>query len=228
MFRILLASVEKWTSDSLPRASTSSTCAASVVLPVRVAPLGHRQVLGTDTHHDLAALAGHEAGTTMSEVDGKGEPLRAEREHESIRGPRDRALVQVHRRRADERGDEQVRGPLVKLLRRRQLLERAVAEEGDPVAHRHRLRLVVGDVEGRDSETPLDAKDLAPHLHAQVRVEVRERLVHEEHGGLADERPTHCDALALAAGELAGLAQDDLREPEHVGRLACLPLALVL
>ena len=84
------------------------------------------------------------------------------------------------------------------------------------------------DVEGRDSETPLNAKDLAPHLHAQVRVEVRERLVHKEHGGLADECPAHGDPLALPTRELPGLAQDDFREPEHVDRLACLPLALVL
>ena len=53
------------------------------------------------------------------------ESLRSEREHESIRGPRDRALVEVHRRRADERGDEQVRRALVELLGRGQLLERA-------------------------------------------------------------------------------------------------------
>ena len=70
--------------------------------------------------------------------------------------------------------------------------------------------------------------DLGAHLDAQVGVEVRERLVHKENGGLPHERPAHGDALPLAAGELAGLARDDLREPEHLGRLASLALALAL
>ena len=49
LFRTVLASVEKWTSDSLPRASTSSTRAASVVSRSASLALGHGQVLGTDT-----------------------------------------------------------------------------------------------------------------------------------------------------------------------------------
>ena len=105
-------------------------------------------------------------------------------------------------------------GLLVQLLRGGDLLERAVAEDRDPVAHRHRLGLVVGDVERRHAEPPLDPQHLAAHLDAQAGVEVRERLVHEEHGRLAHERPAHGDALALAARELAGLAEHHLREPE--------------
>ena len=39
-------------------------------------------------------------------------------------------------------------GPLVDLERRADLLELAVLHHGDAVAHRHRLDLVVGDVDG--------------------------------------------------------------------------------
>ena len=189
---------------------------------------GDRQMLGPDPDHELASGGSGKTRAMPREVGGKRKLLRPERQDEPIRRPRDRRLVQIHRRRADERGDEQVRGALVELLRRRQLLQSAPTEDRDPIAHRHRLRLIVRDVESRDSKTTLDTENLAAHLHAQARVEVRERLVHEEHCRLAHERPAHGNALALAAGELAGLAQNDLGEPQHLGHLVRLLLALVL
>ena len=42
------------------------------------------------------------------------------------------------------------------------------------------------------------------HLHAQLGVEIRQRLVEQKDGGLAHQRPADRDALALAAGELRG------------------------
>ena len=45
--------------------------------------------------------------------------------------------------------------------------------------------------------------DLAAHLHAQLGVEVRERLVEQEHLRVAHDGAAHGDALPLAAGKLA-------------------------
>ncbi|HET8586469.1 MAG TPA: ATP-binding cassette domain-containing protein, partial [Candidatus Limnocylindria bacterium] len=59
-------------------------------------------------------------------------------------------------------------GVLVQRLRRVDLLQHPLADDRDPVAHRHGLDLVVGDVEGRDPELALDAGDLGPHLDAQL------------------------------------------------------------
>ena len=89
-------------------------------------------MLGPDPDHELASVDG-ETRAAPREVGGKRELLRSEREDEPIRGPRDRRLVQVHRRRADERGDEEVRGLLVQVLRGGELLEGAVAQDRDPV-----------------------------------------------------------------------------------------------
>ena len=69
----------------------------------------HGQVLGPDPDHELASLGSGESRAAPPDVGRKREPLRSEREDEPIRRPRDRRLVEVHRRRADERGDEQVR-----------------------------------------------------------------------------------------------------------------------
>ena len=98
------------------------------------------------------------------------------------------------------------------------------AQNRDAVAHRHRLDLVVGDVDRGHAETLLQCLDLAAHVDAELRVEVRQRLVHEEHLRLADDRPAHGDALALAAGELLRLAVEQLLEPEQLrGLLHALP-----
>ena len=123
------------------------------------------------------------------------------------------ASSEVHRRRADEAGDEQVDRVLVQRLRGVDLLEHALAHDGDPVAHRHRLGLVVGDVDRRDAEVVLDAGDLGPHLHAQLGVEVRQRLVHQERLRVAHDGPAHRDPLALAAGQRLGLAGEQSSRP---------------
>ena len=38
-------------------------------------------------------------------------------------------------------------------------------------------------------------------MRAQQSVEIRQRLVHQQHGRVADDRPRHRDALPLAAGQ---------------------------
>ena len=106
-------------------------------------------------------------------------------------------------------------GPVVDLGRRADLLELARAEHRHAIAHRHRLDLVVRDVQRRDAEPLLERLDLAAHVHAELRVEVRQRLVHEERDGLADDRAPHGDALALSAGQLLRPAVEEVLEAEQ-------------
>ena len=114
----------------------------------------------------------------------------------------DRRLVQVHRRRADEAGDEARRRAPEHLVGRADLLDIAVAHDDDAVGQRHRLDLVVGDVDHRRSHLGVQLLDLGAHLRAQLGVEVGERLVEQEHVGVAHDGAAHGDALALAAGKL--------------------------
>src|SRR5205807_5829455 len=74
--------------------------------------------------------------------------------------------------------------------------------------------------DGRRPQLPLQARDLRPHLHPQLGVEIRERLVEEEDRGLAHDRAAYRDALALAAGELLRLAVEILAETEDRRGLA--------
>ena len=70
---------------------------------------------------------------------------------------------------------------IVDLLGRADLLDLAVVHDDDPVGHRQRLLLVVRDVERGDAEPVLQFAQLDPHLGAQLGVEVRERLVEQQH-----------------------------------------------
>ena len=110
---------------------------------------------------------------------------------------------QVHRRRADEAGDVDRHRPGEDLARRADLDDAAVHEDGDAVGERHRLFLVVGDVDGGDAERALELAQLEAGLEAQLGVEVGERLVEQEEARLANDRARQRDALLLAAGELA-------------------------
>ena len=69
------------------------------------------------------------------------------------------------------------------------------------VGQRHRLLLVVGDVEGRDLEPPLQGAELIAHLGAQPGIEVAERLVEQQHLGLEHQGAGDRHALLLAAGQ---------------------------
>ncbi len=47
----------------------------------------------------------------------------------------------------------------------------------------------------------MELREVGPHTHAQLRVEVRERLIHEVHDGATGDRPRHRHPLALSARE---------------------------
>src|SRR5207245_1503548 len=81
----------------------------------------------------------------------------------------------------------------------------------------HRFRLVVRDVDGGGAHFLVHLLDLGAHEHAQLRVEVGERLVEQEHLGIAHDGAPHGDALALAARELLRLPVEQLADAEDAG-----------
>ena len=82
----------------------------------------------------------------------------------------------------------------------------ALFHDDDLVGDGHGLGLVVGDVDRRDAQLLLDAADLGAHGHAQLGVQVGQRLVKEQHARLHHQRAGQRHALLLAAGELVGHA----------------------
>ncbi len=133
-------------------------------------------------------------------------------------------VEEVHRRRADEAGDEHVDRLVVQRLRRVELLQDAVAHDGDAGGHGHGFRLVVGHVDEGGLQPLVQFGNVGAGLHAQFGVEVGERLVEEKHLRLADDGAAEGHALALAAGELARLALEHVGQAEHFGRFLHAPV----
>ena len=73
----------------------------------------------------------------------------------------------------------------------------------------------MGDIDAGDTKRSLKPFDFDPHLAAQLGVEIRKRLVEQEHGGLAHDGAAHGDALALAAGKIARPPLEEGLDAEH-------------
>ena len=125
-------------------------------------------------------------------------------------------LAQV-RDRVEQRPRVGVRGVGEDLVRSPELGDLAGVHHRDPVGDVGDHGEVVGDVERRDA---VGAAQLAHRLqhHALRRdVEAGGRLVEHEHLGLGQERHGQRDALHLSAGELVGVAAEELvvvRQPD--------------
>ena len=138
----------------------------------------------------------------------------------------DAALEDVDRRRTDEARYVQRARSVVNLERRADLLDAAAVHHHHAVGHRHRLHLIVRDVDRGRAQALVQGADFGAHRDAQLGVEVGQRLVEQEHARLAHDGPTHRDALALPAGQLARKAFEQLVEIQHARRLSGLGLDL--
>ena len=87
---------------------------------------------------------------------------------------------------------------LVDLMRRADLGDPAIVHDRDAIRQRQCLRLVVRHVDGRDPNLLLQAAELAPHLLAELGVEIAQRLVQQQQPRLRDQ------ALAPAPAAAAG------------------------
>ncbi len=173
-------------------------------------PLADLDLLGPDRHHRARAmerLLAHAGKRDVRACDLDPVPVLAldvELEHVAI---------------AHEARDVQIGGLGIDLRRGADLLHQAVLHHHDPIGQRQRLVLVVRHVDGGAVELAMDAADLRPRLDAQLGVEIRQRLVHEDQRRLDDDGAGDGHALLLAAGELSGqlvLLAGELHEPERM------------
>ena len=70
-------------------------------------------------------------------------------------------------------------------------------------------------------------RDLDPHLRAQLRIEVGERLVEQEQLRFAHDRASDRDALSLPARELLRLAVEQRADLQNARRLVDPSLDLI-
>ena len=130
------------------------------------------------------------------------------------------ARQEVHRRAADEFGDEAVHGGVIHVPRTADLLDPPGVHHGDPLAHHHGFQLIVGDVDRGGAQLLLQADEVALKRLAPAGVQVAQRLVQQQHLRITHHAAPQSDPLPLAPGQLGGAALQQIADPQHFGRLA--------
>ena len=184
-------------------------------------------VLRTDAHDNFLADVGlvHQlANLRIRHLDG----VAAELGPHAVRALDELRVEEVHLRAADEGANEQVGRVIVQVLRGIDLLDEAVLHNDDAGAHGHGLGLVMGNIDEGRLQALMQLGDLGAHLHAELRVQVGERFVHQEDLRIADDRAAQRDALTLAAGERLRLAVEELLDAQNLRGLANELIDLVL
>ena len=121
--------------------------------------------------------------------------------------PIEPSIQQVDARATDEFGHRQVGRVMVDRVRGADLQYPPAEHHGHAVRHCHRLGLVVRHVNECCRQRPVQLRDLRAHVHPQLRIQIRQGLIHQECRGLAHHRATNRHALALPTRELAGFAR---------------------
>src|SRR5689334_4900952 len=122
----------------------------------------------------------------------------------------------IHRRRADKGRDKKVGRILIDFGGRSHLPNPSMVDDRDTVAHAHRFDLVVGHVDGSETDALLKLSDLLPSRAAQFGVEIGQRLVEQKRSRFADERTRKRNTLALAAGKLAWPPVEKMADAEQL------------
>ena len=106
---------------------------------------------------------------------------------------------------------------MVDLERAAALLHHAVLHHDHAITERHRLFLIVRDVDRGGVQAHVQLLDLGAHLDAQLGVEIRQRLVEQKALRVAHDGAAHRHALALTAGKRLGLSLEQLLDAQDLG-----------
>ena len=107
-------------------------------------------------------------------------------------------------------------GTVVELLGRRHLLQLAHVHDRDAIAHRHRLDLVVRDVDRRDADAALSSFEISARIWTRSfasRLDSGSSIRNAAGWRTIDARPI-AGLLALPTGERARLAVEERLEVE--------------
>src|SRR5260221_328640 len=77
----------------------------------------------------------------------------------------------------------------------------------------------MGDVDDRRLDTTVQLDDLGTRGDTQLRIQIRERFIHQEDIRLTHNRSTKGHPLALSTGELFGLAFEQVLQAQDFSRL---------
>ena len=128
-----------------------------------------------------------------------------------------RPLDEIHRGRTDETGHKEIFRAVVDVQGRAHLGHLSLVQHHDLFGHRHRLHLIVGDVDRGRLQPAVQLLDFGTHLGTQFCVQVAERFVEQEHLGVAHDGPAHRHPLALTAGQMPGVTVQVFVQSQNFG-----------
>ena len=89
---------------------------------------------------------------------------------------------------------------------------------GDTIRHRHRLELVVGNINGGRIDAVVQLAQLSAHQSAEFGIERTQRLVHEKGLGSAYDSAAQSDTLPIAAREPTDPALEEMIDSQQSRR----------
>ena len=169
-----------------------------------------RDVLGADRQRDIETRFAGAGERKQADLRVDPDLVHAKVEH----------LAGQQRQFAHEGRAEARCGPRIDAFGRPLILDAAVIHDDAVVGERHRLFLVVRDMDEGGADALLQRLQFVLHLAAKLQVERAERLVEQQDGGLDDQRARQRHALPLAAGQLVRHLAVGIRQPDHRQRFA--------
>ena len=126
---------------------------------------------------------------------------------------------EVDGRVTDEIGREEIRRAIVDLEWCVVLLEDTVVDEADLRREGHRFHLIMGDVDEGRAGLEVKPLKLVTHLETKLRIEVTERLIHEEYLWLRCEGTGDSDTLLLTTRKLCRITVHEHTDLDDAGNL---------
>ena len=130
-----------------------------------------------------------------------------------------RSFDEVDGRVADKIGGKEIGRAVVDLERCVVLLEDTVVDEADLRREGHRFHLIMGDIDEGRAGLQVETLQLVAHLETKLRIEVTERLIHEEHLWLRCEGTGDGNTLLLTAGKLCRITIHEHTDLYDTGNL---------
>ena len=129
------------------------------------------------------------------------QPQRSRLKFHVSRGRFHDSFNEIHRRIADESGDERIAGFTIHVIGRADLFDRPLIHDHDFFTQRHGFDLIVRHVHHGHVQPLMQLLQFHAHGGAEPRVQVGQRFVKKKQSRFADNGPADGHALTLPAGQ---------------------------
>jgi len=131
-------------------------------------------------------------------------------------------------RRTHEAGYKLIARLLIQILRRVNLLNKAILHNHDSIAHGHSFGLVVSYIDKGGTQSLMQLGDLSSHLGTQLSIQVGKRFVQKEYLRITNDSTAQGDTLSLTTGQSLRLTIQQVRDIQDSGSLFHAALDFIL